>query len=71
MAVLNTKQRKAVWHIMVNGKEKFPIGDKAHARSALGRINQAVPALTPEQKAKVRNRAYRVLGKKPPKKQVA
>jgi len=68
MAVLNVKQRRRAWHIKVNGQEKFPIPDKAHARSALGRLNQAKPPLSAEQKARVRARAYRVLGKKPPKK---
>lgn len=35
--------------------------DKNHARSALGRINQG--NLSPEEKAKVRARAHRILGK--------
>jgi hypothetical protein len=60
MAVLNAKQRKA--SATVAGG-KFPIPDKAHARAALGRLNQAKPPLTPAQKAKVKAKANRVLGK--------
>jgi hypothetical protein len=65
MAVLNAKQRKRSATVVVDGQPKFPIPDKAHARAALARLNQAKPPLTPAQKAKVRARAYRVLGKKP------
>lgn len=43
---------------------KFPIPDKAHARAALRMIDQS--DLTPAEKAKVKKRAYRVLGKTPP-----
>jgi len=68
MAVLNAKQRKRSATIVVGGKSKFPIPDKAHARAALARLNQAKPPLTPEQKARVRARAYHMLGHKPPKK---
>lgn len=68
MGVLNAKQRKRSATIMVKGKAKFPIPDKAHARAALSRLNQAKPPLTAEQKAKVKARAYRVLGHKPPAK---
>jgi hypothetical protein len=68
MAVLNAKQRKRSATVVVDGVPKFPIPDKAHARAALARLNQAKPPLTSEQKAKVRARAYRVLGKKPPMK---
>lgn len=42
---------------------KFPIPDKAHARAALRMIDQS--DLTPAEKAKVKKRAYRVLGKTP------
>lgn len=62
MAVLNAKQRKRSATIVVGGKAKFPMPDKAHARNALARLNQAKPALTPAQKAKVRARARRILG---------
>jgi hypothetical protein len=49
------------------GKEyKFPIPDKAHARAALARLDQS--DLTPAEKAKVKARAYRVLGTSPSKK---
>lgn len=64
MATLNAKQRKASATIKTGGEAKFPIPDKAHAKAALGRINQAKPPLTPAQKAKVRSKANRVLGKK-------
>lgn len=64
MARLNAKQRKASATVVVNGQPKFPIPDKAHARAALARIDQAKPSLTPSQKAKVRAKANRVLGKK-------
>jgi hypothetical protein len=56
MAVLNAKQRRASATI---GKDRYPIPDKAHARAALGRINQG--GLSPAQKAKVRAKARRVL----------
>lgn len=63
MGTLNAKQRKASATIVVNGVPKFPIPDKAHARAALARLNQAKPPLTPSQKAKVRAKANRVLGR--------
>ena len=50
MAVLNAKQKKRSATIVVNGKGKFPMPDKAHARNALSRLNQARPQLTPAQK---------------------
>jgi hypothetical protein len=59
MAVLNAKQRRASATI---GKDRYPMPDKAHARAALGRINQG--GLSPSQKAKVRARAHRILGTK-------
>lgn len=65
MAVLNAKERKKSATVVVNGEPKFPIPDKAHARAALARLNQAKPPLTAEQKAKVKAKAYRVLGIKP------
>ncbi len=64
MAVLNAKQRKRSATIVVNGQAKFPMPDKAHARNALARLNQASPPLTASQKAKVRARANKMLGKK-------
>jgi hypothetical protein len=58
MAVLKAKARAASAVIKQPGKpaseQKFPIPDKAHAKAALGRINQAKPPLSPAQKAKVR-----------------
>lgn len=62
MAVLNAKQKKRSATIVVGGKPKFPMPDKAHARNALARLNQAKPELTPAQKAKIRARARRILG---------
>lgn len=62
MAVLNAKQKKRSATIVVNGKGKFPMPDKAHARNALARLNQARPPLTASQKAKIRARARRILG---------
>lgn len=56
MAVLKQKQREASATI---GKDRYPIPDKAHARAALGRINQG--GLSPSQKAKVRAKAHKVL----------
>jgi hypothetical protein len=44
------------------GKDRFPIGDKAHARAALSRINQG--NLSPAEKAKVRAKAKRMLGER-------
>lgn len=70
MAVLKAKARAKSAVIKKKGappsEQKFPIPDKAHARAALGRLNQAKPPLTPAQKAKVRARANAVLkhGKK-------
>lgn len=45
---------------------KFPIPDKAHARMALAMLERS--DLTPPEKAKVKKRAYRVLGSSPSKK---
>lgn len=63
MAVLNAKQRKQSATVVVGGKAKFPIPDKGHAKAALARLNQAKPPLTPAQKATVRAKAKRMLGK--------
>ena len=60
---ISAKRRKKTAVIHQGGKDKFPIPDKAHAKSALGRINQAKPPLTASQKAKVRARARAVLSK--------
>ena len=64
MAVLKAKARKKSATIVVNGQGKFPMPDKAHARNALARLNQAKPPLTPAQKATIRARAARILGHK-------
>lgn len=63
MAVLTQKQRHKSATVRVNGKDKFPIPDKAHARAAKARINQAKPPLTKSQKQRVLAKANRVLGK--------
>jgi hypothetical protein len=54
MGVLKAKARKKSAVIHQGGKAKYPIPDKAHAKAALARINQAKPPLTAAQKAKVR-----------------
>jgi len=69
MAVLKAKARAKSAVIPPKKGEppsaaKFPIPDKGHARSALARIDQAKPPLTPAQKSKVRARAHAVLGTK-------
>jgi hypothetical protein len=61
MATLNEKQRRASATIP---PDRYPIPDAAHARAALGRINQG--GLSPAQKAKVRAKARRFLGKSKP-----
>ena len=67
MGVLKAKARAASAVIRIKGappsEQKYPIPDKAHAKAALARIDQAKPPLTASQKAAVRARARRVLGK--------
>lgn len=58
MAVLDQKQREESATI---GKDRYPIPDKAHAKAALARINQG--NLSSEQKAKVKAKAHKMLGK--------
>ena len=58
MAVLNTKQRKRS-ETLPGGR--YPMPDKSHARNALARLNQG--GLSSSQKARVKARAYRILGK--------
>lgn len=57
MAVLDEKQREESATI---GDDGYPIPDKAHAKAALGRINQG--GLSESQKEKVRAKAHRMLG---------
>lgn len=59
MATYDEAERKEYATV---GKDSYPIGDKAHARAALSRINQG--GLSSSQKAKVRAKADRMLGKK-------
>jgi len=63
MGVLSAKQRKRSATVVVGGESKYPIPDKAHAKAALARLNQAKPPLTPAQKARVRAKAHKFLGK--------
>ncbi len=58
MADYSEKQRKE--YATVKGG-KFPIGDKAHARAALARLNQAKPPLSHDQKMTVIRRAHAML----------
>lgn len=60
MAVLNAKERRTS-ETLPGGR--FPMPDKNHARNALARLNQA-HGLTEEDKRKIKNRAYRMLGKR-------
>jgi hypothetical protein len=66
VAVLKAKARARSATIKVKGAppsgQKYPIPDRAHAKAALARIDQAKPPLTPAQKAKVRAKAHRMLG---------
>lgn len=64
MSTLSAKTRKKTATVVVNGKPKFPIPDKAHAKLALAMVNQAKPPLTPAQKQKVVAKAHKVLGDK-------
>lgn len=61
---LSARMRRKTATVVVAGKPKYPIPDKAHAKAALARINQAKPPLTATQKARVRKRAYTTLGQK-------
>lgn len=67
MGVLSAKARAKSAVVHVKGappsEQKFPIPDAAHARAALGRLNQAKPPLTAAQKAKVRAKARAMLKK--------
>jgi hypothetical protein len=70
MAVLTYKKRKSLpsskFAVVkkVKGKEvkKFPITDKAHARNALSRVNQA-KGLSKSEKSQVIKKAEKKLGK--------
>ncbi len=59
MATLDAKERKAS-ETLPGGR--FPMPDKNHARNALARLNQA-QGLSSGDKAKVKARANRMLGK--------
>lgn len=62
MAISPKKRKK--YATVAGDKYPIPPGDKKHARSALRLINSAKPPLTPAQKAKVKAKANKVLGKK-------
>ena len=53
--------RKQHATVHVGGKDKYPIGNKATARAALRRENQAKPPLTAAQRATVEREAHRYL----------
>lgn len=55
MSVYKQNERKKYGTI----GDRYPIGDKAHARAALARINQG--GLSDSQKAKVRAKAHKML----------
>lgn len=61
MAVYKAGARKKYATVKSGGEAKFPIGDKAHARAALARLNQAKPPLSEDQEAKVKAKAKRML----------
>lgn len=61
MGVLKAAARKRHATIVVSGTPKFPINDAGHAKAALARLNQAKPALTAAQRAKVKARARKFL----------
>jgi hypothetical protein len=63
MGIYKAKARKKFAVVKTDGESKFPIGDKAHARAALARLNQAKPPLTAGQKAKVKAKARSMLAK--------
>lgn len=56
--VYDEKQRKEYATV---GKDRFPVGDKSHARAALARLNQG--GLSPEEKMKVIRKAHEMLSK--------
>jgi hypothetical protein len=66
MAVLKAKARKRSATIVqkTNGgtRYRFPMPDKAHARSALARLGQA-KGLTASDRKKIRARANKILGR--------
>ncbi len=66
MATLTEKQKKAVPKSKrglpgKSGTGSYPMPDKAHARNALARVAQHG---TPSEKARVRAKANKILGKK-------
>jgi hypothetical protein len=68
MGRLTTKQRKKIpakkFALKVDGKEKYPVENKAHAEDALARESEELGKgnLTPEQASKIKHAAYHVLG---------
>jgi hypothetical protein len=66
MAVLTARQRRRSATIKASRKHprgRFPMPDKAHARNALARLNQA-KGISAEDKRAVKRRAQRMLGKR-------
>lgn len=58
MATYDEVERKEYATI---GKDRYPIGDKSHARAALSRVNQG--GLSQDQKMTVIRRAHAMLAK--------
>jgi hypothetical protein len=69
MAKLTAKARKKIpsskFALKVDGKEKYPVENKAHARDALSRESEmlAKGKLSPAQASKIKHKADAVLGK--------
>lgn len=69
MAKLSAKARKKIpakkFALNVDGKGKYPVEDRAHARDALARASEelAKGKLSPEQASAIKHRADAVLGK--------
>jgi hypothetical protein len=69
MAILKAAGRKRSATVKTKGRARFPIPDKAHARVALARVNQA-KGLSAGQKRAIVSRAYRKLGTPPGQRRV-
>lgn len=62
MSVLSQKMRDKYATVHVDGKAKYPVNDKNHARLALAMINRG--GLSKEQKLTVIRRAHQMLNSK-------
>ena len=71
MGIISTEERKKTATVVEHEKGpkggetkyRFPMPDKAHARNALARLNQA-KGLSDEEKSKIKKRAEHMLHKK-------